>query len=80
MPFATPLALLGLLFVPLVVAMYLLKLRRDETVVPSTLLWRKAIQDLHASGSTVCLATHDPRYIALAKRHIKLFDGRVVES
>jgi putative ABC transport system ATP-binding protein len=40
----------------------------------------KAIQELHASGSTVCLATHDPRYIALATRHIKLFDGRVVES
>jgi putative ABC transport system ATP-binding protein len=40
----------------------------------------KAIQDLHASGSTVCLASHDPRYIEMAKRHIKLFDGRVVES
>jgi ABC-type lipoprotein export system ATPase subunit len=26
----------------------------------------------------VCLATHDPRYTALAKRHITLFDGRVV--
>ncbi len=40
----------------------------------------KVIQELHAAGSTVCLATHDPRYIALAKRHIKLFDGRLVES
>lgn len=39
-----------------------------------------AIQDLHASGSTVCLATHDPRYTALAGREIKLFDGRVVEG
>jgi putative ABC transport system ATP-binding protein len=39
-----------------------------------------AIQELHAAGSTICLATHDPRYIALARRHIKLFDGRVVES
>jgi putative ABC transport system ATP-binding protein len=38
----------------------------------------QAIQDLHAAGSTVCLATHDPRYTALAKRHITLFDGRVV--
>ena len=34
MPFTTPLALLGLLFIPAVVAMYLLKLRRDETIVP----------------------------------------------
>ena len=33
-PFTTPLALLGLLFIPAVVAMYLLKLRRDETIVP----------------------------------------------
>ncbi len=30
MPFTTPLALLGLLFIPAVVAMYLLKLRRDR--------------------------------------------------
>ena len=35
------------------------------------------LQELHATGSTVCLATHDPRYIALAPRHIYLFDGRV---
>ena len=40
----------------------------------------KAIQELHAAGSTICLATHDPRYIALAHRHIKLFDGRLVDS
>jgi putative ABC transport system ATP-binding protein len=40
----------------------------------------KAIQELHASGSTICLATHDPRYIALAHRHIRLFDGRLVAS
>lgn len=35
------------------------------------------LQELHSTGSTVCLATHDPRYIALAHRHIYLFDGRV---
>ena len=34
MPFTTPLALLGLLFVPAVVAMYLLKLRRERDVGP----------------------------------------------
>ena len=34
MPLTTPLALLGLLFVPAVVAMYLLKLRREETGRP----------------------------------------------
>ena len=33
--------------------------------------------ELHADGATVCLATHDPRYIAQAKRHIYLFDGQI---
>src|SRR6476469_9818299 len=50
MPFATPLALLGLLFVPAVVAMYLLKLRRDEAVVPSTLLWTRLVSDMEANA------------------------------
>ena len=50
MPFTTPLALLGLLFIPAVVAMYLLKLRRDETVVPSTLLWSRLITDVEANA------------------------------
>lgn len=50
MPFTTPLALLGLLFIPVVVAMYLLKLRRDETVVPSTLLWSRLISDVEANA------------------------------
>ncbi|HEY8438130.1 MAG TPA: BatA and WFA domain-containing protein [Candidatus Limnocylindrales bacterium] len=50
MPFATPLALLGLLFVPAVVAMYLLRLRRTETVVPSTLLWQRLAADVEANA------------------------------
>jgi putative ABC transport system ATP-binding protein len=39
----------------------------------------KMLDELHASGSTVCIATHDPRHIARAQRHIYLFDGRVVD-
>ncbi len=50
MPFTTPLALLGLLFVPAVIAMYLLKLRRDEAVVPSTLLWTRLVSDIEANA------------------------------
>ena len=50
MPFAAPLALLGLLFLPVVVAMYLLKLRREETVVPSTLLWNRLVADVEANA------------------------------
>jgi Ca-activated chloride channel family protein len=49
-PLTTPLALLGLLFVPAVIAMYLLKLRRDEAVVPSTLLWTRLVADIEANA------------------------------
>jgi putative ABC transport system ATP-binding protein len=38
------------------------------------------LDELHASGSTICLATHDPRYVAHATRHIYLFDGLVVDQ
>ena len=50
MPFASPLALLGLLFLPAVVAMYLLRLRRTETIVPSTLLWQRLAADVEANA------------------------------
>ena len=36
------------------------------------------IDELHDQGSTICLASHDPRYIGRAKRHIHLLDGRVI--
>jgi putative ABC transport system ATP-binding protein len=36
------------------------------------------LAELHADGATVCLATHNPNYIANAQRHIYLFDGRTV--
>jgi len=35
--------------------------------------------ELNADGATICLATHDPRYIAAARRQIYLFDGRIVD-
>ncbi len=50
MPFLAPLALAGLVFIPVVIAMYLLKLRRDEAVVPSTLLWQKLVSDVEANA------------------------------
>jgi Ca-activated chloride channel homolog len=50
MSFLSPLALLGLLFVPVVLAMYLLKLRRDEKIVPSTLLWQRLLTDVEANA------------------------------
>jgi putative ABC transport system ATP-binding protein len=36
--------------------------------------------ELHADGATVCLATHNPDYVARAQRHVYLFDGRIVET
>ena len=50
MSFLSPLALLGLLFVPLVLAMYLLKLRREQQIVPSTLLWQRLLTDVEANA------------------------------
>jgi putative ABC transport system ATP-binding protein len=38
------------------------------------------LADLHADGATLCLATHNPDYIARAERHLYLFDGRLVDS
>src|SRR5438552_1738774 len=35
--------------------------------------------ELHAGGATVCIATHDPRWVTQAQRHIYLFDGRMVD-
>jgi putative ABC transport system ATP-binding protein len=36
-------------------------------------------RELHADGATVCIATHDPRWLDQARRHIHLFDGRMVD-
>jgi putative ABC transport system ATP-binding protein len=37
------------------------------------------LRELHRSGATICMVTHDPRYAAHAERSVQLFDGRVVE-
>jgi putative ABC transport system ATP-binding protein len=36
--------------------------------------------ELHRSGATICMVTHDARYASHAKRTIHLFDGRVVDE
>ena len=35
--------------------------------------------DLHKTGSTICMVTHDPRYAMCADRTIHLFDGQIVD-
>jgi putative ABC transport system ATP-binding protein len=38
------------------------------------------LRDLHRTGATICMVTHDPRYASIADRTIHLFDGRIVEE
>src|SRR5580698_2913427 len=35
------------------------------------------LTELHKSGATICMVTHDPRYARYADRSIDLFDGRI---
>src|SRR5262245_48968835 len=51
MAFLTPLALISALIVgPIIVAMYLLKLRREERRVSSTFLWKRVVRDVEANA------------------------------
>ncbi len=38
------------------------------------------MRKLHQGGTTICMVTHDPRYLQYAQRTIHLFDGRVVDE
>jgi putative ABC transport system ATP-binding protein len=38
------------------------------------------LAELHQSGATFCMVTHDPRYARHAQRHVHLFDGRLVDQ
>jgi putative ABC transport system ATP-binding protein len=38
------------------------------------------LAELHKSGATICMVTHDERYAHHAQRTVHLFDGRVVED
>jgi putative ABC transport system ATP-binding protein len=38
------------------------------------------LTELHKQGSTICMVTHDPRYIEYADRNVHLFDGLVVDE
>lgn len=51
MSLLAPLALLGAAIIgPIIVAMYLLKLRREERTVSSTFLWQKLVRDVEANA------------------------------
>jgi putative ABC transport system ATP-binding protein len=38
------------------------------------------ISDLHRDGATICMVTHDPRFVAHAGRVVNLFDGHIVDT
>lgn len=38
------------------------------------------LSELHRSGTTICMVTHDQRYAEYADRTIRLFDGKIVEA
>ena len=38
------------------------------------------LDKLHQQGTTICMVTHDPRYIDYAERKIELFDGKVLKD
>ncbi|MEO7651371.1 MAG: ABC transporter ATP-binding protein [Bryobacteraceae bacterium] len=40
----------------------------------------KLLSDLHQSGATVCIVTHDERYAGQAERTVHLLDGKVVDQ
>ncbi len=47
--------------------------RNGETVM-------ELLRELHRSGATICMVTHDTRFARHADRIVDLFDGRVVEE
>src|SRR5258707_14951928 len=38
------------------------------------------LQNLHRTGATICIITHDERYARHSNRSVYLFDGRVVDE
>jgi putative ABC transport system ATP-binding protein len=38
------------------------------------------LREIHASGATICMVTHDARYACHAERTLHLFDGRIAEE
>jgi putative ABC transport system ATP-binding protein len=38
------------------------------------------LKELHDTGATICMVTHDPRYARHAGRSVHLFDGRIVSE
>jgi putative ABC transport system ATP-binding protein len=40
----------------------------------------KLLRELHDTGTTICMVTHDPRFVQMADRRVHMFDGRMVDA
>ncbi len=40
----------------------------------------RLLATLHEAGATICMVTHDPRYVGYARRIVELLDGRIVDD
>lgn len=38
------------------------------------------LNEVHESGATICMVTHDPRFESCAERVVRLFDGKIVSD
>jgi putative ABC transport system ATP-binding protein len=38
------------------------------------------LRDVHESGTTICMVTHDPRFVHLAHRVLHMLDGKIVSG
>lgn len=38
------------------------------------------LNEVHESGATICMVTHDPRFESCAQRVVRLFDGKIVSD
>lgn len=38
------------------------------------------LNEVHESGATICMVTHDPRFESRAQRIVRLFDGQIVSE
>jgi putative ABC transport system ATP-binding protein len=39
----------------------------------------RLLAELHRQGLTICMVTHDPRFVRLANRWLYMLDGRLVD-
>ncbi len=40
----------------------------------------KLLKELHEEGATICMVTHDERYVNYAERNVHLFDGKIIDD